>query len=108
MVPASSGVDTQSIIQRARHYDKDGIRIVGTITKPGLINDRVACLVARRYPDWIILQTKRRDPVTMSFLLEYRLPVPHLYLVPYECLRGSGLVIESIRSLPVNLLAQIA
>jgi hypothetical protein len=39
VVPASSDVDTQSIIQRARCFDKDGIRTVGIITKPDLIND---------------------------------------------------------------------
>ncbi|KAB8240001.1 P-loop containing nucleoside triphosphate hydrolase protein, partial [Aspergillus flavus] len=39
VVPASSDVDTQSIIQRARRYDKDGLRTVGIITKPDLIND---------------------------------------------------------------------
>ena len=38
VVPASSDVDTQGIIQRARRYDKDGVRTVGIITKPDLIN----------------------------------------------------------------------
>ncbi|KAL6229069.1 P-loop containing nucleoside triphosphate hydrolase protein [Aspergillus navahoensis] len=48
VVPASSDVDTQGIIQRARRYDKDGVQTVGIITKPDLINagteQRVACL----------------------------------------------------------------
>ncbi|KAI9932556.1 hypothetical protein MW887_008798 [Aspergillus wentii] len=38
VVPASSDIDTQGIIQRARHFDKDGLRTVGIITKPDLIN----------------------------------------------------------------------
>ncbi|KAL4780682.1 P-loop containing nucleoside triphosphate hydrolase protein [Aspergillus varians] len=48
VVPASSDVHTQGIIQRARHFDKAGLRTVGIITKPDLINagteSRVACL----------------------------------------------------------------
>ncbi|KAE8334092.1 P-loop containing nucleoside triphosphate hydrolase protein, partial [Aspergillus arachidicola] len=47
VVPASSDVDTQSIIQRARRYDKDGLRTVGIITKPDLINDGTEARVAR-------------------------------------------------------------
>lgn len=38
VVPASSDVDTQGILQRARHFDKAGLRTVGVITKPDLIN----------------------------------------------------------------------
>lgn len=48
VVPTTSDVDTQGIIQRARHYDRDGVRTVGIITKPDLINtgteQRMACL----------------------------------------------------------------
>lgn len=47
VVPASSDVDTQGIIQRARRYDKDGIRTVGIITKPDLINSGTEQRVAR-------------------------------------------------------------
>ncbi|KAJ5558984.1 dynamin GTPase [Penicillium sp. DV-2018c] len=47
VVPASSDVDTQGIIQRARRYDKDGSRTVGIITKPDLINAGTEQRVAR-------------------------------------------------------------
>jgi GTPase SAR1 family protein len=47
VVPASSDVDTQGIIQRARHYDKAGLRTVGIITKPDLINAGTESRVAR-------------------------------------------------------------
>lgn len=38
VVPASSDVDTQGILQRARHFNKVGLRTLGVITKPDLIN----------------------------------------------------------------------
>ena len=38
VVPASNDIDTQGIIQRARRFDKAGVRTVGIITKPDLIN----------------------------------------------------------------------
>lgn len=38
VIPATSDVDTQGIIQRARRFDADGLRTVGIITKPDLIN----------------------------------------------------------------------
>lgn len=38
IVPASNDIDTQKIIQRARLFDKAGLRTVGIITKPDLIN----------------------------------------------------------------------
>ncbi|KAL1845372.1 hypothetical protein Plec18170_009811 [Paecilomyces lecythidis] len=47
VVPASSDIDTQGIIQRARSYDKDGLRTVGIITKPDLINTGTESRVAR-------------------------------------------------------------
>ncbi|GFF25411.1 interferon-induced GTP-binding protein Mx1 [Aspergillus udagawae] len=47
VVPASSDVDTQSIIQRARRFDKEGLRTVGIITKPDLINDGTEARVAK-------------------------------------------------------------
>ncbi|KAH1280305.1 hypothetical protein KXX33_009518 [Aspergillus fumigatus] len=47
VVPASSDVDTQSIIQRARRFDKDGFRTVGIITKPDLINDGTEGRIAK-------------------------------------------------------------
>jgi len=47
VVPASSDVDTQSIIQRARRFDKDGLRTVGIIAKPDLINDGTEPRVAK-------------------------------------------------------------
>ncbi|KAL2866116.1 putative dynamin GTPase [Aspergillus lucknowensis] len=47
VVPASSDVDTQGIIQRARKFDKAGHRTVGIITKPDLINTGTESRVAR-------------------------------------------------------------
>ncbi|KAJ5936764.1 Dynamin [Penicillium verhagenii] len=47
VVPASSDVDTQAIIQRARFFDKAGERTVGIITKPDLINKGTEPRVAR-------------------------------------------------------------
>lgn len=47
VVPASSDVDTQGIIQRARRFDKTGVRTVGAITKPDLINEGTESRVAR-------------------------------------------------------------
>ena len=38
VVPASNDIDTQGIIQRARRFDRAGVRTVGIITKPDLIN----------------------------------------------------------------------
>lgn len=38
VIPASSDAETQTIIQRARHFDKEGVRTIGVITKPDLIN----------------------------------------------------------------------
>ncbi|KAJ4365360.1 hypothetical protein N0V95_000507 [Ascochyta clinopodiicola] len=46
VVPASNDIDTQSIIQRARKFDKDGVRTVGIITKPDLINKGTESRVA--------------------------------------------------------------
>ncbi|OJJ45924.1 hypothetical protein ASPZODRAFT_546800 [Penicilliopsis zonata CBS 506.65] len=47
VVPASSDVDTQGIIQRARRFDQEGVRTVGIITKPDLINAGTESRVAR-------------------------------------------------------------
>ncbi|KAJ5787101.1 Dynamin [Penicillium paradoxum] len=47
VVPASSDVDTQGIIQRARCFDKAGFRTVGIITKPDLINEGTESRVAQ-------------------------------------------------------------
>lgn len=47
VVPASSDVDTQGVIQRARRFDRDGDRTVGIITKPDLINQGTESRVAR-------------------------------------------------------------
>lgn len=47
VIPANSDADTQSIIQRARRFDKDGLRTVGIITIPDLINDGPEARVAR-------------------------------------------------------------
>ncbi|KAL2827244.1 P-loop containing nucleoside triphosphate hydrolase protein [Aspergillus cavernicola] len=47
VVPASSDVDTQGIIQRARRFDTGGHRTVGIITKPDLINVGTESRVAR-------------------------------------------------------------
>lgn len=38
VVPASSDIETQPIIRKARHFDTEGERTVGIITKPDLIN----------------------------------------------------------------------
>lgn len=46
-VPATSDIDTQRIIQRARHFDTTGLRIVGIITKPDLINPGTESRVAK-------------------------------------------------------------
>jgi hypothetical protein len=46
VVPASNDIDTQSIIQRARKFDKEGVRTVGIITKPDLINKGTESRVA--------------------------------------------------------------
>lgn len=47
VIPASSDAETQRIIQRARHFDKDGVRTIGIITKPDLINKDTEETVAR-------------------------------------------------------------
>ncbi|KAJ5100868.1 Dynamin [Penicillium angulare] len=47
VLPASSDAETQRIIQRARHFDKEGVRTVGIITKPDLINKNTEERVAR-------------------------------------------------------------
>ncbi|KAJ5367956.1 Dynamin [Penicillium cataractarum] len=47
VIPATSDAETQTIIQRARHFDKDGIRTIGVITKPDLINKGTEERVAR-------------------------------------------------------------
>lgn len=48
VVPASSDIETQTIMRKARHFDTEGERTVGIITKPDLINEgtegRVALL----------------------------------------------------------------
>ncbi|GFF82368.1 dynamin GTPase, putative [Aspergillus lentulus] len=47
IVPASSNMDTQSIIQCAYYFNKDGIRTVRIITKPNLINDGTEGCITR-------------------------------------------------------------
>ncbi|OOQ82873.1 dynamin GTPase [Penicillium brasilianum] len=47
VIPATSDAETQTIIQRARHFDKDCIRTIGVITKPDLINKGTEERVAR-------------------------------------------------------------
>lgn len=46
VVPASNDIDTQGIIQRARRFDKAGLRTVRIITKPDLINKGTKSRVA--------------------------------------------------------------
>jgi GTPase SAR1 family protein len=46
VVAASNDIDTQGIIQRARRFDKAGVRTVGIITKPDLINKGTESRVA--------------------------------------------------------------
>lgn len=50
VIPASSDVDTQGIIQRARRFDENGLRTVGIITKPDLINAGTEARIARLEP----------------------------------------------------------
>lgn len=40
VIPAPSDIETQGIIQRTRHFDKEGERTVGILTKPDLINKK--------------------------------------------------------------------
>ncbi|KAJ6132636.1 Dynamin [Penicillium samsonianum] len=47
VIPATSDIDTQGIIQRARRFDEDGLRTVGIITKPDLINAGTEARIAR-------------------------------------------------------------
>ncbi|KAJ5697487.1 Dynamin [Penicillium malachiteum] len=58
VILATSDAETQPIIQRAQHFDKQGDRTIGIITKPDLINkgteERVACLA--KYQDRTQLQ----------------------------------------------------
>ncbi|KAF4765279.1 hypothetical protein HAV15_003258 [Penicillium sp. str.  len=75
VVPASSDVDTQGIIQRARHHDKDGVRTVGIITKPDLINAGTEQRVAR------LAKNMDRTKLNLGFFL---LKNP----APAELLRG--------------------
>lgn len=75
VVPASSDVDTQGIIQRARHHDKDGVRTVGIITKPDLINAGTEQRVAR------LAKNLDRTKLNLGFFL---LKNP----APAELLRG--------------------
>ncbi|KAH3962145.1 hypothetical protein HBI25_218320 [Parastagonospora nodorum] len=46
VVPACNDIDTQKIIQRARKFDEAGVRTVGIITKPDLINKGTESRVA--------------------------------------------------------------
>lgn len=75
VVPASSDVDTQGIIQRARHHDTDGVRTVGIITKPDLINAGTEQRVAR------LAKNMDRTKLNLGFFL---LKNP----APAELLRG--------------------
>ncbi|KAJ5629793.1 Dynamin [Penicillium herquei] len=47
VIPAPSDAETQLIIQRAQHFDKQGDRTIGIITKPDLINKGTEERVAR-------------------------------------------------------------
>lgn len=46
VVQATADIDTQSIIQRARRFDKHGERTVGIITKPDMVNKGTEARVA--------------------------------------------------------------
>jgi hypothetical protein len=48
----SIDAETQAIIQRARHFDKEGLRTIGIITKPDLINKGTEERVARLAKNW--------------------------------------------------------
>jgi GTP-binding protein EngB required for normal cell division len=52
VIPASIDAETQAIIQRARHFDKEGLRTIGIITKPDLINKGTEERVARLAKNW--------------------------------------------------------
>ncbi|KAJ5517899.1 Dynamin [Penicillium expansum] len=47
VIPATSDVDTQGIIQRARRFDEDGLRTISIITKPDPINLGTEARIAR-------------------------------------------------------------
>jgi len=63
VIPASSDAETQKIIQRARHFDKDGVRTVGIITKPDLINKNTEDRVAR------LAKNQDRTKLNLGFFL---------------------------------------
>ncbi|KAJ5210048.1 Dynamin [Penicillium cf. griseofulvum] len=47
VIPATSDVDTQGILQRARRFDEGGLRTIGIITKPDLINTGTEARITR-------------------------------------------------------------
>ncbi|KAJ5807942.1 Dynamin [Penicillium riverlandense] len=63
VIPASSDAETQGIIQRARHFDKDGVRTIGIITKPDLINEDTEERVAR------LAKNLHRTKLNLGFFL---------------------------------------
>ncbi|KAJ6020128.1 Dynamin [Penicillium canescens] len=63
VIPATSDVDTQGIIQRARRFDEDGIRTVGIITKPDLINAGTEARIAR------LAKNCDRTKLTLGFFI---------------------------------------
>ncbi|KGO57330.1 Dynamin [Penicillium expansum] len=63
VIPATSDVDTQGIIQRARRFDEDGLRTVGIITKPDLINVGTEARIAR------LAKNCDRTKLTLGFFI---------------------------------------
>lgn len=63
VIPASSDVDTQGIIQRARRFDENGLRTVGIITKPDLINAGTEARIAR------LAKNHDRTKLTLGFFV---------------------------------------
>ncbi|KAJ6102633.1 Dynamin [Penicillium sp. IBT 16267x] len=63
VIPATSDVDTQGIIQRARRFDEDGLRTVGIITKPDLINAGIEARIAR------LAKNCDRTKLTLGFFI---------------------------------------
>ncbi|KAJ5919650.1 Dynamin [Penicillium verhagenii] len=63
VIPATSDIDTQGIIQRARRFDADGLRTVGIITKPDLINAGTESRIAR------LAKNCDRTKLTLGFFI---------------------------------------
>jgi Histidyl-tRNA synthetase len=63
VIPATSDVDTQGIIQRTRRFDENSLRTVGIITKPDLINAGTEARIAR------LAKNCDRTKLTLGFFI---------------------------------------